>query len=197
MDIIDKAVSAAAGAGVEVPNIPSSDELMDSAITQVEDLLENQLAKLPDPELLIREKEAQLLEKKAELDRLLLLVQETSVEDLRETLKSLILPSLPIPLKLPLIDKRVITAMILAKKEKILEDLRTLKSRLNIERGKKAFTYPLNRPKSFNLNALPKIPKLPQIPKLPSVPELPEIPRVPTIPSADSIVKIPKLPSIK
>jgi hypothetical protein len=175
MDILDKAVGAAAQAGVDIPkipNIPTSDELAGSAIDAASGLVDSALAKVPDPELLIRQKEAELLKKKAEIDQLLLLAQETDVESIKARLTSLGIPSIPIPVKLPLIDPKVLLALALAQKEKLVADLKNLKSKLNLKKAKQAFTYPLNKPKNFLQGGLSKIPKPPVLepPSIPSIP---------------------------
>jgi hypothetical protein len=90
------------------------------------------------------------------------LTQETDVESIKARLTLLGLPSLPIPVKIPLLDSKVLLAVILAQKEKLLADLKNSKSKLNLKKAKESFTYPLNKPSQFNTNSAPKYPKNPR-----------------------------------
>lgn len=176
---IDKASAIANGTFNEATsqiNATANAEL-DNLEKSTEDLL-NSLPTIPDPELVYRQKEAEVLEKLAELEKRKLELQELGIDDVKQQIRDLILPTIPIPPKIPLISRKVLLAVILAKREKLLADLKKLKSKNNLKKGKKLFSYPLTPPRTLSL---PNVPSIPSIPKIPSIDSLPTLPNVPTI----------------
>lgn len=194
IDPIDKASAAAKGQFDQ-----ATQDVGDKAAAAVNDL-QNQadeildsLPTVPDPELVYRQKEAEILDKLAELERKEIELQEIGLDDIKERIRELIIPAVPIPLKIPLISPKVLLAVVLAKREKLLAELRKLKSKKNLKKGKELFSYPLKPPKSLQLPSVPQLPQLPEVPDIPTLPSLPSVPSIPKVPSIDSLPKIPKL----
>jgi hypothetical protein len=191
IDAIDKATTQANGQfnqatqDIEGKAAAAIDDLQN----QADELLDS-LPTVPDPELIYRQKEAEILDKLAELERKQIELQEIGLDDIKERIRELIIPALPIPLKIPLISPKVLLAVILAKREKLLAELRKLKSKKNLKKGKKLFSYPLKPPTSLKLPSVPSLPKLPEVPDIPTLPSLPSVPKIPKIPSIDSLPKL-------
>jgi hypothetical protein len=191
IDAIDKAAAQANGqfnqATQDIEGKAAA--AVDNLQNQAAELL-NSLPTVPDPLLLARQKEAEILDKLAELERKQIELQEIGLDDVKENIRNLIIPTLPIPLKIPLISPKALLAVVLAKREKLLAELRKLKSKKNLKKGKELYSYPLKPPTSLQLPSRPQLPKIPDIPTLPS---LPSVPSAPKIPSVDSLPKVPKL----
>jgi hypothetical protein len=167
---------------------------VDAALGAVNEQLDN----LPldiDPELLLREKEAELLDKKAELDRLLLVGKDELIEEARSKLSSLSIPSNPFPIKLPPLEPKVLARVAMLKLMKEIRELRKKISKENITKGMTLYSYPINRkipipPELPELPTIPDLPKLPPLPTLPPLPDLPELPPPPTLPALPSVDNI-------
>jgi hypothetical protein len=132
---------------------------------------EDLLGDLPldvDPELLLRQKEAEALELQAKLQEKILVDKEEIIENTKEKItglgKGILFSLLP---KLPLIDPKILQAVALAKQIKSLYEQRKKISKENLSKGKELYSYPMT-------------PITPEIPDIPT--ELPQISR-PTIPN--------------
>jgi hypothetical protein len=129
-------------------------------------------SKLPtdkDPELAKREAEAELLEKEAKVKELLMVAREKAIDEAKSKLKALALATLPLPLKVPLIDPKILGAVAIAKQIKELRKERQKMAREYLSKGETAFSYPI---KQYEVN-IPTKPSIPSVPKPPSIPPLP------------------------
>jgi hypothetical protein len=133
------------------------------------DSLEGKLPLDKDPELIKREIEADILEKEAKIKEMLMVDREKLIEDAKSKLKALALATLPLPLKVPLIDPKILQAVALAKQiKKLLKERKNIAKKY-LSKGKELYTYPI---KQYDLD-LPTKPTVPSLPKPPSVPKLP------------------------
>jgi hypothetical protein len=124
----------------------------------------DKLKKLPinkDPELIKKQLEANTLKKKAEAEQLVLNTKDTVIETAKEKLKELVLPAIPFPPKLPVIDPKILQAAAVGLQAKELWKQRKNLSKKNLQKGKETYSFPL---KPVNLK-----PELPQIPDLPTL----------------------------
>jgi hypothetical protein len=155
------------------------------------DLLKDSLVgKLPldkNPELILRQKQAEILEKKAKVDELLAVDAEEKIEELKATLKALALASLPGVPKLPVIDPKILQGVAIAKQIKALIKQRSALAKLALSKGKELYSYPVKKLKSQKTLAdaasgLPTLPDRSNLPGVPAIPRPPQLPSVPTIP---------------
>ena len=131
--------------------------------------LANKLPLNKDPELIRREIEADILEKEAKINELLMVDREKLIEDAKTKLKALALATLPLPLKVPLIDPKILGAVAIALKIKaLLKDRKNLAKKY-LSKGKELYSYPI---KQYEID-IPTKPSIPSVPKPPSIPPLP------------------------
>jgi hypothetical protein len=116
-----------------------------------------------DPELIIREQQAKVLNAKATAEEKLLTLEDEAIAKAKGLLKTLTIPVIKFPPKLPLLDPKVLQAIVIAKKVKLLEKLKQKLSRANLKRASKVYQYPLKPP------PVPPVPKL----NLPTIPNIP------------------------
>jgi len=162
---------------LDVAAAPTSDQLLEDALGQLPDV--------PDPEIILLQKEAEVFEKKTEIEEQLLFYEENAIELIKQELIKLTLANspIPLPLKLPLIDPKILQAYAMYKQIKKALKNRKKKSKTNQTRGKKLYTYPLK-------DTLTKIPTPPVPLPLPKPPEfsLPKVnvPPLPTLPKLNN-----------
>jgi hypothetical protein len=179
IDAIDRAVAASRSAGDDkTQQVSSAGAAAVESLQSQADALVDSLPTVPDPALIYRQKEAEVLKKLAALDQQQIELQEIALNDATEQIRNLTIPTLPIPLKIPLLSPKILSAVAVAKREKLLAKLRQEKSKINLKKGKELFTYPLKPPKSL------------QLPSTPTLPSLPSVPTVPKIPTVDSLPKL-------
>ena len=151
-------------------------------------MLGDKLSKLPldkNPELIRREVEAQVLQKQAEAQRLLLMSRDEAIEEGKKRILAYAkIPPLPYPVRLPVLNPKLLLATVLAKAMIFLKEQRQNISKNLLKRGEKTYKYPMTPPAG-----IPKLPKIPTIPTLPTV-KLPEVPKIPTV----KFPPIPKFP---
>lgn len=178
-DAIDKAVNL-----TKQKNSLLNDKLLNRNITEnikVPQNLQDKINKLPlqkDPMLIALEKEAEVLEKKAEIERKIELAKEFTLSDAKDKAFELgksFLPTIPTIPPIPLIDPRLLAWLAYIKLKEQLKKAKQMVSKQNLKRSTKVFKYPL-KPKSLlsGIPSVPKLPSLPQVPKL-EVPKLPNI----------------------
>lgn len=129
-----------------------------------------------DPQLIEQQIEAEILRKKAEREQKVLFYKENAINMLMEKLDFLKIPSLPIPIKLPIIDPKMLGWRAILMQTKDVVKQRNKTSVANLAKGKELYKYPLRNVSKANLPQLPQIPKVPDLPRLPSV--LPSVPRI-------------------
>ncbi len=186
-DLIQAAINTVKSAAtnqIQSTTLPTVPQVDLSAVPTADELLEDALAKLPDipdPEIILLQKEAEFFEKKAEIEEQLLYYEENAIEIIKQKLLELALANLPIPLplKLPLIDPKILQAYAMYKQIKKALKNRKKKSKNNQKRGKKLYTYPLKS--SLAQIPIPPIPlPLPNPPTF-SLPKV-NVPSLPTLP---------------
>lgn len=141
---------------------------------QVTDQLDGLVSKLPtdkDTELIKRKIEAEKLEIKARLDAIKLNLKDVVLDELKEKVASIELPSIPFPPKIPVIDPKLLQAYAIAKQFKDLYKERQKLSRKNLERGKEIFSYPMKEIPARLRDGLPE-----QVTNLPQLPDIPDLP---------------------
>lgn len=134
--------------------------------------INDKLAALPmdkDPDVIKRQAEAKILEARAKAEELVIKAQEIAIEEVKKKLNSLKIPSLPFPLKLPLIDPKILGAAALLKQAKQLVAAKKKKIKKNLEDGRKLYRYDMKKIKPPGLPSVPKLPTLPNVPKLPTI----------------------------
>jgi hypothetical protein len=120
-----------------------------TATSTTQTISENIKSALPiqkDPNLLAKEKEAEALKKKAEIEKLILERKEEIINKLRVKLNSLKIPSLPpvpFPPKKPILDPKILQALLIAKQAKQAIEERQKKTRDSLKKAEKTFEYPL------------------------------------------------------
>ena len=164
--------------------------LVGNAADSLKDSLASKLPLDKNPELILRQKEAEILEKKAKVDELLAVDAEEKIEELKAKLKALALASLPGVPKLPVIDPKILQGVAIAKQIKALIKQRSALAKSSLSKGKKLYSYPVKKLKSQKTlaDAVGGLPSLPDKPNLPGIPSIPKPPKLPSAP------KIPKLP---
>jgi len=183
-DLIDQAKQRVAAQTQDV-NLLVSDKA-----DSLKDSLAGNLPLDKNPELILRQKEAEILEKKAKVDELLAVDVEEKIEDLKAKLKALALASLPGVPKLPVIDPKILQGVAIAKQIKALIKQRSALAKSSLSKGKELYSYPIRQLKSQQTiaDAASGLPTLPDRSNLPGVPA---IPRPPQLPSAPTIPKLP------
>lgn len=187
-DAIDKAVNL-----TKQKNSLLNDKLLNKNITEnikVPQNLQDKINKLPlqkDPRLIALEKEAEVLEKKAEVERKIELAKEFTLSDAKDKAFELgqsFLPTIPAIPAIPLVDPRLLAWLAYIKLKEQLKKAKQMVSKQNLKRSTEVFKYPLKPNKSLTeLPSVPNLPTIPQIPKIPTLPQIPsfEVPKLPTI----------------
>jgi len=173
------------------PNIsPSTAKAVDDAANLLAkgDELNKKLEELPtmdEIDLILREKEKKIFDKKKEADEFLLLSPEQQIELIKQELKRLTIRSIGWPIKLLTIDPKILQGVALFKSLKKLRKQRKNITELNQDRAAKIHRYPMKKVKQLK----EKLPTLPTLPT--SLAELPSVPKIPPLPVGG---KLPKLP---
>jgi hypothetical protein len=146
-DPISNAIAAAAPK-ITVPTLPNVTAAIPPInVPDISSL--NLKARLPiqkDPLLIAREQEAKVLAAKAVAEEKLLNLEENAIATAKGLLNKLAIPTISFPPKLPLINPKVLQALVIAKKVKLLEKLKQKLSRENLKRASKVYQYPLKPP---------------------------------------------------
>lgn len=135
--------------------------------------LNNKLNELPldkDPLLIARQKEAEALELKAKVAQAQLISKDKAVELAKGGIKGAISGGIPGLPKLPVLDKKILEGVALAKQLKTLYKERGKVSRENLSKGKELYSYPIAQITPISLDSLqPELP-VPEVPKIPNLP---------------------------
>lgn len=144
-DEITNAVQQQTGNATEAASA-AVDAAKSAAASKIQDL-KSQLPVQKDPRLIAKEKEAELLEKKAMVEKLILEKKEEVLNNLKAKLNSFKIPSLPalsFPPKRPIIDPKIIQALLLAKQVKNAIKERQKKTKETLKKAEKVYEYPLS-----------------------------------------------------
>jgi hypothetical protein len=178
-------------------------------VAAVGSLVETRIAKLPtikSPEIVKKQIEAEIQDRKVQIDTVVQLAKEQSVDTAKTQLKEGfvgLLPKVPAIPKLPILDPKFIAQLAYARAKQEVADFRQKLSKENLKKSKEAFTFPMKP--SLTIPTIPKIPELPKLPNitlpqlptiaLPSIPRIPKIPQLPTIPKLPTIA-LPTIPKV-
>jgi hypothetical protein len=129
-----------------------------------------------DPDILARQKEAEIQQKKAELEELKLKLEETAVEEGKKKLLGLAISLLPSIPKI-IIDPKILMAVSILLQAKSLAKKRKKSVKENLEKGRKLYKYDIKKelPKPPITDLPLKIPDVPTLPTLPNIPNLPTL----------------------
>lgn len=192
-DAIDNALNSATGTVSDAATNAAND-----AVNQATAAINDKLSQLPldkDPELLLKQKQAEVLQKKAELEKEYLDKKEQILGMTKEDILLIAITAIPGLPKLPVLDPKILAAYSLAVNiKKAIQD-KQKKNSANIEKGKELLKYKI-KPRQLAGMQTPQLPNIPDLPNIGDIeiPEIPEIPKLPEIPKVPSI-KLPKLPS--
>lgn len=170
-------------------------------VAAVGSLVETRIAKLPtikSPEIVKKQIEAEIQDKKVQLDTILQLAKQEAVDTAKAQLKegfAGLLPKLPTIPKLPILDPKFIAQLAYARAKQEVSDFRQKLSKENLKKSKEAFTFPMKP--QLTIPTMPKIPELPKLPdiKLPQLPTV-KLPSIPPIPKIPQLPEFPKLPAV-
>jgi hypothetical protein len=168
---INKAKVNAAGSSTDLSQ--SSADIASDIKNKTNKNLNEKLNKLPldkDPLLIARQKEAEALEIKAKVSEAKLISKDKAVELAKDGIKGTAVAGFPNIPKLPVLDKKILDGITLAKQLKNLYKERSKLSKENLKKGKELFSYPINKITPISLETLQNevpTPKVPDIPNLP------------------------------
>jgi hypothetical protein len=170
-DAIDKARAKRDDFVINVSE-SSADKVMELK-AQGRQNLNNKLNELPldkDPLLLARQKEAEALELKAKVAQSQLISKDKAVELVKGGIKGAISGAIPGIPKLPVLDKKILEGVALAKQLKKLYKERGKISRENLSKGKELYSYPITQISPISLESLQSEVPVPEVPKIPNLP---------------------------
>jgi hypothetical protein len=175
MDAITKAANIAKLTQSTPISATKINDVIANAATQADELssntqaLSNNLPVDKNPELIRREIEADILEKEAKLKEVLMTDREKLIEEAKQKLKALALPTIPLPLKIPLIDPKILQAVAIAKQIKQLAKQRRTLAKKYLSKGEELYSYPI---KPYDVT-IPTKPNKVSVPEAPTPPQLP------------------------
>lgn len=167
-DAISNAISTAKKTGASAASnaasaaVSSAADAAKAALPPAAGAAADKLKSLPinkDPELLKKQAEAEVLSKKAQAEQFALVAKDLAIEYGKKKLIELAIKSIPFP-KLPVLDPKIIQAVMLGLQARELWKQRKSMSKDNLKKGKDTYSYPLK----------PKVTK----------PEPPEVVEIPT-----------------
>lgn len=168
---INKAKASSAGVTTDITQ--SSADIVSDIKNKTNKNLNEKLNKLPldkDPLLIARQKEAEALEIKAKASEVKLISKDKAVELAKDGIKGAVVAGFPNIPKLPVLDKKILDGIALAKQLKNLYKERSKVSKENLKKGKELYSYPIGKITPISLETLESevpIPKVPSVPKLP------------------------------
>jgi hypothetical protein len=171
INAITRARATATGGGINLSE-SSADvarELRDTTTTNLNERL-NRLPLDKDPLLIARQKEAEALEIKAKVSEARLVSKDRAVESAKDGIKVAVAVGGSNMPKLPVLDKKILDGIALAKQLKNLYKERSKVSKENLKKGKELYSYPIGKITPISLETLESevpIPKVPSVPKLP------------------------------
>jgi len=174
-DVIGNAINKvkANSAGVTTDLSESSADIASDIKNKTNKNLNEKLNKLPldkDPLLIARQKEAEALEIKAKVSEAKLISKDKAVELAKDGIKRTAVAGFPSIPKLPVLDKKILDGITLAKQLKNLYKERSKISKENLKKGKELYSYPIGKITPISLETLQAempVPKTPSVPKLP------------------------------
>jgi hypothetical protein len=203
------AADSATGIGSLSKTPPAAEIKTSPYVAQVGELVDTRIAKLPtikSPEIVKKQIEAEIQDRKVQIDTVVQLAKEQSVDTAKTQLKEGfvgLLPKVPAIPKLFILDPKFIAQLAYARAKQEVADFRQKLSKENLKKSKEAFTFPMKP--SLTIPTIPKIPELPKLPNitlpqlptiaLPSIPPIPKIPQLPTIPKLPTIA-LPTIPKV-